>query len=188
MKHGLVWYGGMFDRQYCEELIQRYSGNLQKGITVGEGDAPQEGRSSNVCFVYDEDVKLAVASLASRVNRDIYGFDIDTSFFEMQFTEYKGEENGKYDWHIDTYYDDDRYRMRMPVYDRKISISIPLSDPSTYQGGNFEAIGAESVDPNVLKQQGTAITFPSFLGHRVTEVTQGTRYSLVAWIEGPQFK
>jgi PKHD-type hydroxylase len=30
--------------------------------------------------------------------------------------------------------------------------------------------------------------FPSFVLHRVTPVTKGTRYSLVAWVSGPPFK
>ena len=36
--------------------------------------------------------------------------------------------------------------------------------------------------------QGTIIIFPSMLQHRVTPVTNGTRYSLVQWFSGPNFK
>jgi PKHD-type hydroxylase len=30
--------------------------------------------------------------------------------------------------------------------------------------------------------------FPSWSLHRVTPVTKGTRYSLVAWVSGPRFR
>jgi len=38
-----------------------------------------------------------------------------------------------------------------------------------------------------IRKQGTVIVFPSFLKHRVTEVTRGKRYSLVQWLNGPDF-
>ena len=39
-----------------------------------------------------------------------------------------------------------------------------------------------------LKTKGTIINFPSFVWHRVTPVTKGTRYSLVVWHNGPKLK
>ena len=37
-------------------------------------------------------------------------------------------------------------------------------------------------------EQGTAIFFPSYMKHGVVPVTKGTRYSLVCWTHGPNFK
>jgi PKHD-type hydroxylase len=39
-----------------------------------------------------------------------------------------------------------------------------------------------------LMKKGTVIAFPSFIPHRVTELTSGVRKSLVGWIEGPKFR
>jgi PKHD-type hydroxylase len=39
-----------------------------------------------------------------------------------------------------------------------------------------------------MTQLGDALVFPSFLRHRVTPVSRGVRYSLVTWIEGPQWR
>jgi PKHD-type hydroxylase len=74
------------------------------------------------------------------------------------------------------------------MYDRKISIIIQLTDPSEYEGGEFE-MDYQYEQPNKedLKKKGTIIVFPSFIPHRVTELTKGTRKSLVAWVEGPKF-
>ena len=38
------------------------------------------------------------------------------------------------------------------------------------------------------KTRGTFIAFPSFVLHRVTPVTRGTRWSLVAWILGARWR
>jgi PKHD-type hydroxylase len=37
------------------------------------------------------------------------------------------------------------------------------------------------------RTRGAFIAFPNFLLHRVTPVTRGTRWSLVAWIMGPRW-
>jgi len=39
-----------------------------------------------------------------------------------------------------------------------------------------------------LRNRGTIIVFPSFLEHQVTPVTKGTRYSLVQWYSGPDWR
>jgi PKHD-type hydroxylase len=47
----------------------------------------------------------------------------------------------------------------------------------------------ETEKPIILpKEQGKLIAFPSYTLHEVKPVTKGERYSLVAWITGPQFK
>jgi len=117
-------------------------------------------------------------------NKDAFGFDLKL-FHEVQFTEYHATQSGKYDWHHDT-----KWVSSQP-YRRKLSMAIQLSDPNDYEGGVFE-FHPEDVNqlppPEELLPQGTVIIFPSFLRHRVTPVTKGTRYSLVTWYEGPSFR
>lgn len=84
---------------------------------------------------------------------------------------------GKYDWHIDL--------GRGASTSRKLSMSIQLSDPDTYEGGNLEFGNVEQVSERAI---GTLIVFPSFLQHRVTPVTGGTRHSCVAWVHGQPFR
>ena len=68
---------------------------------------------------------------------------------------------------------------------RKLSITIILSDPTQYDGGEFIF---ENGEDEIFKNQGTVIVFPSFIRHRVNSVTKGIRYSLVNWFIGPAFK
>jgi len=70
---------------------------------------------------------------------------------------------------------------------RKLSVVIQLSDPSEYDGGNLQfMLGNES--ENAKKEKGMLYAFPSWVLHRVTPVTEGTRRSLVIWLSGPKFK
>ena len=70
---------------------------------------------------------------------------------------------------------------------RKISVILPLSDPKSYGGGNFQLSFGKAKTIKEGREQGTMLFFPSYLWHRVTPLTKGTRYSLVAWICGKPF-
>mgnify|MGYP001205851066 CR=1 FL=1 len=76
------------------------------------------------------------------------------------------------------------------VSDRKLSMTIQLSDSHEYEGGNFEFRDHISNIPpkEQLRKKGTVLIFPSFLYHSVQPVTKGTRKSLVTWIEGPAWR
>lgn len=74
---------------------------------------------------------------------------------------------------------------------RKLSISVQLSDGERYSGGDLrmkDFEGGECEMPEGLRNQGSVIVFPSMLLHEVTKVRVGTRYSLVQWHSGPNFK
>ena len=72
---------------------------------------------------------------------------------------------------------------------RKLSMTVQLSDPDSYEGGEFyfyNGISEEYEPP--IQEQGSIIVFDSRLWHRVSPVTKGVRYSLVSWSLGPAFK
>ncbi len=82
---------------------------------------------------------------------------------------------------------------------RKISCSVLLNDPQSYEGGDFE-IGYTNklcdgtiddtkvtLEKGKMLKQGSVIVFPSFVWHRVTPVKKGKRYSLVNWALGPSY-
>lgn len=90
-----------------------------------------------------------------------------------------GSGGGHYDWHLD--------RGGLGIAPRKLSAVIQLSDPNEYEGGDLQLyVGSEPT--NIKKQKGLVVVFPSFVLHRVTPVTGGTRRSLVAWLSGPKFR
>lgn len=78
---------------------------------------------------------------------------------------------------------------------RKVSMTINLNKPGEYEGGNLMFdFGVHTNKENrfhectEIRNQGSAIVFPSYMHHCVTPVTKGTRYSLVMWAVGRPFK
>jgi PKHD-type hydroxylase len=74
--------------------------------------------------------------------------------------------------------------------ERKLSVTVNLSDPGDYTGGDLEflnGIGQLLTQPE-LRQRGSIVVFPSTLGHRVTPITSGVRYALVGWMVGPPIR
>ena len=66
---------------------------------------------------------------------------------------------------------------------------VQLSDPDTYEGGDFKIHNTyERVPEHAMKGQGNIIFFPSIYYHEAMQVTSGVRYSLVGWFEGPKWK
>lgn len=110
-------------------------------------------------------------------NSQYFNFDIHALDETIQFTEYNAP-SGKYDMHIDKHF---------LGKVRKLSVIIQLTDPSEYEGGDVEIIYKK--DPDIMpKSRGGMILFPSYMVHRVSPVTSGTRHSLVCWVSGKPFK
>ena len=77
---------------------------------------------------------------------------------------------------------------------RKLSVTVSLSDPLDYEGGNLEfAIDGDEPGKNLFKTckeiftKGSIVIFPSYVWHRITPVTKGRRLSLVQWNMGPGY-
>lgn len=112
-------------------------------------------------------------------NEEMWGFDLHGLTDSIQYTEYDGSEEGFYNWHIDI--------GTKELSLRKISLVVQLSDPDEYEGGHLE-IKQGSGESRPTKTKGSVIIFPSYLLHRVTPVTSGTRKSLVLWAGGSSLK
>ena len=73
---------------------------------------------------------------------------------------------------------------------RKLSMTVNLTNPNNYAGGNLKFdLGAHAGKKRFkvceeIRPQGSIIIFPSFTYHCVTPVTRGIRYSLVLWSIG----
>jgi PKHD-type hydroxylase len=107
-----------------------------------------------------------------------WGFAINSIIDSIQYTEYY-EGGGHYDWHMDV--------GNYPMNNRKISVTIQLSSPDEYEGGDLEFwFGREP--EKAPREHSLAILFPSYLMHRVTPITKGIRKSLVVWVGGDTFR
>lgn len=118
----------------------------------------------------------AIANDVLKVNAEKWNFDLFGFIDSLQYTVYHaGDEFG---WHIDC-------GPNLPP--RKLSVSVQLSDPDEYEGGDLQLRVSETIE-TAPRAKGTVCIFPSFISHRVTPVTKGVRRALVAWIAGPAFR
>ena len=96
----------------------------------------------------------------------------------------KNGKPGKFDWHMDI------GPGACPSM-RKLSYSI-LLNAGEYEGGELAFNIGREMKPHPSQSTseflGIAIVFPSYLIHRIQEMTKGTRYALVGWIHGNSFR
>jgi len=175
-----AYYHPVFTPEECKKIIDignkkgLIKASIRKGIDA-------KIRESTISWLYSsDDLEWAfrkITDVVMGLNKDYFKFDLHGFIEGFQFTHYQAP-SGKYKKHVD--------RMKNG-YIRKLSLSVQLSDPSSYEGGDFVLYDGE--EPIILpKEQGKLIAFPSYTLHEVKPVTKGERYSLVAWITGPQFK
>jgi PKHD-type hydroxylase len=112
-------------------------------------------------------------------NRAYYHYDLYGTF-EVQLLKYTS--GGHYNWHCD--YDD----TRKPYGVRKISMSMQLSDPNDYTGGELELVDWGNRKITMGKDVGTVMIFDSRVPHKVTPIIEGVRYAIVSWAHGPALR
>ena len=180
-----TWWEGGFSKEECDKLIELgQSKGLEFG-KIGSHEVPiNEIRKSNVSWILPSDsveTYQKLTAVVKNLNPKFYGFDLYGFVESLQFTEYK-EPDDHYTWHVDTSFSGS--------ITRKLTVVLQLSDPDDYEGGDLEISTGRFEDScsQAKREQGTVIVFPTFMMHRVTPVTKGTRYSLVGWVTGPQFK
>ena len=198
----------VFDPEGLKNMIKEITKQApaEKGTHAeGDGiDSVDAKRKSTVRWFMDFNFEQHLRTAVDLANFNA-GWRYDIVKSEMlQFTEYSP--GGHYSWHTDgagchhsarLWQMSDKPQNLRETKDvqllgtvRKISVSVILNDD--YEGGELEFL---EIDHNgelrvtkITPEIGSAIIFPSYINHRVTPVTKGTRYSVVAWYGGPPFK
>ena len=183
------WYWDKeISHEVCRKIIKVGKGKWQGANTYGSEEKNQslDGiRKSDIVWITDQWVYDLIWGYMMSANEQA-GWKYDIVAAEScQVTRYI--KDGFYTWHKDgmgshnEVYDNPDNEFRHGNT-RKLSMSIILN--SDYEGGAFEFVDEEVTDLGT----GSIIVFPSFLMHKVSLVTKGVRYSLVAWFVGPPFK
>lgn len=168
-----------FTPEECGRILEL--AETQDRVDGGIGEvaaASTEIRRSTVTALYPEsstDWLFDKLEYALEKLNEGYGFALDGFFEGVQVAWY--EPDGHYDWHVDL--GPGRYSLR------KLSMSVQLSDPADYEGGDLQF---KSTEEPGHREQGSLIVFPSYMEHRVAPVTRGLRASMVSWISGPPFR
>ena len=193
----IVQYGKSEKQREQQAITGGYGRDrdLQKNpLTDNEINDIKKKRDSNIVWMNDNWIYREIHPYIREANAKA-GWNFEWDWSEScQFTKYKL--NQYYDWHCDSW--DKPYAEPGPTQGkiRKLSVTVSLSDPKDYKGGELE-FDLRDQDPDkkpnihVCKQilpKGSLVVFPSFVWHRVKPVTSGTRYSLVIWNLGRPFK
>lgn len=173
----------VFSQAERDKIIQYWSNNHRQGKlqeTTTTTKLDQNIRRSKIARVDVQKEAWIMQRLLKvlDVANSFYQFDLTNGIVEpAQIAGYSEEDNGVYEWHLD---------IGPANLTRKLSVSIPLNDPSEYQGGEFVLNYGAPVEHK--QEAGNAIVFPSYFLHKVSPVTKGVRYSLVTWVHGPKWR
>jgi len=183
------WFEEGFTAEELKTLEQQVQEiPSQAGVTETGNQADGEGlesRNSTIKWVpFSEETKWIydkIGMLAKTANDEMFHFDIHNMPENIQYTEYYGTNKGHYDWHMDI---GTEGHMKF----RKISVTVQLSDSTEYEGGDLQIWPGGQAPYTAPRGKGNVVIFPSYLMHRVTPVTEGTRKSFVLWLGGGHFK
>jgi PKHD-type hydroxylase len=144
-----------------------------------------ESRIAKLGWLYPKEntfhVWEKIVEAIAQVNRSTFHFDLTGLYEPLQLGTYTGDEKSHHGWHMDYMFDGN-------AAPRKLSMSLLLSDPSEFEGGELQIKMPDNENQSLEQAKGRAWFFPSYVSHRVTPVTKGTRKSVVLWVSGPPFK
>ncbi len=165
------------------EKIKKLGDSFPKEkASIGNEGKVSEYRISDIAWINDNEeskwLYSKIADYAKIANKEMWNFDIWGYQDSLQYTNYYGDGGGHYDWHLD---------LGPGLSNRKLSVVLQLSDPNDYVGGDLEINVGGSI-LKVPREKGLICFFPSFLLHRVTPLSSGTRTSLVTWLCGANLR
>lgn len=161
----------------CNKVPTQYGsiaggGNENEISSIRKSTVRWIPQSDEFSWIYER-----ISELATEAN-SIWGFDLHSMPEAIQYTEYF-DNGGHYDWHQDIGPNE--------LSIRKVSVTVQLSDTNDYEGGDLEILRGATPEKTV-RGKGATVIFPSYMLHRVSPITKGTRRSLVLWLGGSHFK
>lgn len=190
MRGEWAYYKSRFTPEACAKILEDVLKLPVQQAALGvNGESKRDDyRRSQIRFIQKNDFRFEwlfdeLWKMAIEANDHWFGFHISKLDY-IQLAEYDSSYEGEYKAHHDVF-----WMNNDPIYHRKLTAVVQLTDPSLYEGGNLELLNlSQNPDAEEVRQQGTTFFFPSFLEHQATAVTKGTRYSLACWFDGPKWR
>mgnify|MGYP003660167275 FL=1 len=178
-----------FEKGFTDEELDKIYKDVANIQFINAGTGPENNqdksiRSSSVKWVpknkewgwlYDK-----MMTMIKEANDTIWNFDLYSVLDDIQYTEYHATNDGHYGWHQDI--------GPGALSTRKVSITVQLSGPDEYEGGDLEYWKGGQDIQKAPRGKGVVFIFPSYMMHRVTPVTKGVRRSFVLWVGGEHYK
>lgn len=180
------WFQHGFSKEELNKIYQDIANvPFDRATVIGNGNPEEikQIRSSSIKWIPKNQqwdwLYKKMMDLAVQANQ-IWGFDLISAPEAIQYTEYYDTAEGHYDWHQDI--------GPGSASLRKVSITVQLSEADEYEGGDLEMWQGGSSVHVAPRGAGVVFIFPSYMMHRVTKVTKGTRRSFVLWVGGQHYK
>jgi PKHD-type hydroxylase len=191
-----IWLDRVFSPAECDRIIaygeacglqpahtsgaelRRAAAGASHGVAASRPRRRTEVRDADLAFLdvgpETQWIYERLGDVITRANHQFWQFTLDSCEL-AQFTRYR---QGQFHaWHMDLGVVGDERR-------RKLSLTVQLSDPDAYAGGDLEFMGPERTVA-ASRNRGTVAIFPTYMFHRVTPVERGVRHALVCWAFGP---
>jgi predicted 2-oxoglutarate/Fe(II)-dependent dioxygenase YbiX len=135
-------------------------------------------------------LRVIMNTYLKSVNKSIYkGVDTPDDFADIQVIKYSASDAPEgtcphFDWHTDDVWTQPTLNLI-----RKLTQVVVISDgDKDFEGGKVEFDPLHGELEYDGRKQGSMIMFPSFLKHRVNNVTRGIRYAVNGWSYGPSWR
>ena len=166
------YISNLSDSDYKHNEFEHYDGFEEKQY--------DKYRSCEIHYPKDSSILSRVGrKYFQYLNNQFYRYDLK-NLFEFQLIKYYV--GGNYNWHCDYGIAPKR------GMSRKLSMSIQLTPPEEYHGGEFQIVDYANHTLMIPGDMGTVIVFDSKLPHKVWPVVWGQRISLVGWANGPRLR
>ncbi len=192
---GLIGFRKFLEPDFCDELCEEIkNASPQKGkyrkLCTGEDvlneEVKKRSETMNLSDVHHRTIKEKLSTLIPEIESQY-----NVSLEDVQPPKFCLYETGDfYSYHIDG---GDHPNMQKEVKQRKVSAIIFLNEETReptnkrYCGGNLTFYGLVQNEIfgrfglPLVGEKGMLITFPPTLGHEVTEVTAGERFTIATW-------
>lgn len=187
----------IFSPEQCDEIVSGIDSGAWRDAQV-EGPAFPSVHSRHVvrlCDDYPVEDRGLVGGISKQVegaNKVLFGLELSGILESDPVVFVRYRVGHHFEWH------DDIGRIAgLPPSTRKLSFTVQLSPPASYEGSHLEFAkytlgphesGEATKLRDTLRQQGFLIVFPAFMTHRVTQLTSGVRHAIVGWMHGPEFR
>jgi len=169
------------DNRMVEKIIELGESNPSSDALIGSGVVNKPTRNSILSWIYrDENSSEVFEFLIDKINSVNY-YHYGMKLYGIEYLQYSRYPlGGHYRFHNDI-------TVKKEDYMRKMSIVIGLNSEDSYEGGDF-LLSPQGENPQSFRlDKGDLIAFPSYVPHKVTPVTSGSRITLVGWAVGPKF-
>lgn len=181
--HSYAYQESLFTPKECDKVIALGKKQGLETACIKDQKIDKKIRNNKISWIHPSCKEAhwlfsRITKCIMDLNKQFFNFDLFGFTEGFQFTNYKAP-GEYYNLHIDR---------GLNTQVRKLSFSVYLSDPKTFEGGDLFFQESKKKYSISHKKQGTLVAFPSFVLHGVAPITKGERNSLVGWITGPNFK